>query len=237
MSIGNQSFDFGAGQSLLISADIPTISQITHATLSNPYFSLIFDLDPVVLEALILEMNITSAHHNELPIRVDTTETEVADTALRLMQLLERPASLPILKSQLIREMHYWLLAGCHGAAIRNLGVRGHRMQQISKVVSLLRSDYAKPLRIELLADIAGMSLSSFHEHFRAVTSLTPLQFQKQLRLIEARRLMLSEGMIISRAGYMVGYESVSQFTREYGRMFGKPPAKDIKGIMNKLGL
>jgi AraC-like DNA-binding protein len=151
------------------------------------------------------------------------------------MRLLDRPSILPILQSQLLRELHLWLIAGRYGSAIRHLGISESHAQRIGRAVAIIRREFAKPLRVEDLASAAGMSLSSFHEHFRAITSLTPLQFQKQLRLIEARRLMLSEGEMISNAAYAVGYESVPHFTREYGRMFGLPPARDMKETMNKL--
>jgi AraC-like DNA-binding protein len=164
-----------------------------------------------------------------VPIRIDPTDKEVADTALRLMRLLERPESVPVLQVQLVREMHYWLLSGRHGAAIRQLGSRDSHAQRIARAVALIREDYAKPLRVERLAEVARMSISSFHHHFRAVTTLSPLQFQKQLRLIEAQRLMLAEGVLASHAAYSVGYESVPQFTREYGRMFGVSPVKHIR--------
>lgn len=228
--MGNRTFDLGAGESLLITADVPTVSQITRASISAPYFSLVLDLDPIVIEDLAFEID-ASQLVTDTPVRVDPTEIEVADAALRLMRLLERPKSLAILQTQLIRELHYWLMTGRHGAAIRRLGMVGSHSHRIARAVALIRTNFAEPLRIEQLAETAGMSLSSFHEHFRSITSLTPLQFQKQLRLIEARRMMLSNGEMISNAAYAVGYESVSQFTREYGRLFGLPPGRDIKTI------
>jgi AraC-like DNA-binding protein len=135
----------------------------------------------------------------------------------------------------LIRELHFWLLSGRHGGAIRSLGVTDSHAQRVSRAVALVRENFARPLRVEQLAEAAGMSVSSFHEHFRAVTSLTPLQFQKQLRLIEARRMMLADGEMISNAAYAVEYESVTQFTREYGRMFGLPPARDMKAAKTRM--
>lgn len=234
VTMGAHTFDFGAGESLLISADVPTVSQITRASAQLPYYSLVVELDPAVIASLIVEMHLAPEQQG-IPVRVDPTETEVADAALRLMRLLERPSSLPVLRAQLVREIHYWLLAGRHGAAIRALGVADSHARRIARAVAIIRSDYAKPLRIERLAEAAAMSPSSFHQHFRTITSLSPLQFQKQLRLIEARRMMLSEGSDVSCAAFGVGYESVPQFTREYGRMFGLPPAKDIKAALGQL--
>ncbi|HUD41671.1 MAG TPA: AraC family transcriptional regulator [Dokdonella sp.] len=232
--IGSATFDFGAGDSLLITADVPTVSQITRADARAPYYALVVDLDPAVIETLALEMDVAQ-EAGGAPLRVEPTEAEVADAALRLMRLLDRPAAIPVLQVQLIREMHYWLLAGRHGPAIRKLGIVDGTAQRVARAVALIRSDYAQPLRVDRLAEVAGMSPSTFHQHFRAVTTLSPLQFQKQLRLIAARRMMLSEGTSASMAAYAVGYESVPQFTREYGRLFGAPPVRDIRASRTKV--
>lgn len=228
VAMGPDSFAFGAGETLLITADVPTVSQITRASLGVPYLSVVFDLDPSLVSALSLEMK-AAPIGDAAPIRVEPTDAEVADCAYRLIRLLERPASVPVLASSLVRELHYWLLTGRHGPAIRRLGLADSHAQRIGRAVSKLRAEYARAIRVEDLAAEANMSPSSFHEHFRAVTSLSPLQFQKQLRLIEARRLMMTDGATSSSAAFAVGYESVPQFTREYGRMFGLPPAKDMR--------
>ena len=232
--MGSKTFDFGAGDSLLIAADVPTTSQITRANPRSPYFSLVLELDPALIEGLAVEMDGSFDPEKE-PVYVEPTEREVADAALRLVRLLDRPSSLPILQAQLMREMHYWLLVGRHGAAIRGLGIADSHTRRVARAVATIRSEYSHPLRVERLAEAAGMSLSSFHEHFRSITSLSPLQFQKQLRLIEARRMMLSEGAMISVAAHAVGYESVPQFTREYGRMFGLSPARDMKAARGRI--
>lgn len=224
--MGGSTFELRPGESLLITADVPTASQVTEANLARPYVSIVFEIDPAVVAGLVVEMG-AAPFLAGTPIRVDPTESEVADAALRLLRLLDRPATIPILQAQLLRELHFWLLSGRHGGAIRALGIPGSHARRIARAVNLIRSQLAAPLRVEQLADAAGMGLSSFHEHFRAITSLSPLQFQKQLRLIEARRLMLSTGEPLSNAAYAVGYESVPQFTREYGRLFGVTPARD----------
>lgn len=233
VTMGTQGFHFSAGDSLLITADVPTVSQITRASIAAPYYSLVLELDPAVIAELVADMD-AGLETDHAPIRVDPTDAEVADAALRLMRLLDRPAALPMLETQLVREMHYWLLAGRHGTAIRRLGWPDGHARRIARAVAVLRADYAQPISVDRLAAVAGMSPSSFHQHFRAVTSLSPLQFQKHLRLIEARRLMLSEGLSASSAAFAVGYESVSQFTREYGRLFGLPPVKDRKAAQGK---
>ena len=231
VTMGGETFDFGAGESLLIAADVPTVSQVTRASAAAPYVSLVVDLDLSVIEGLVMEMG-SAPYAMGTPVQVDPTEREVSDAALRLLRLLDRADALAVLQDQLVRELHFWLLSGRHGGAIRALGVADSHARRIGRAVSIIRSEYARPLRVEHLAVAAGMSPSSFHEHFRAATSLTPLQFQKQLRLIEARRLLLAQGAGISDAAYAVGYESVPQFTREYGRLFGMPPARDVKAAM-----
>ncbi|WP_018084043.1 AraC family transcriptional regulator [Asticcacaulis benevestitus] len=228
VTMGQDTFDFGAGQSLLITTDVPTVSQITTASAAKPYYSLVLELDRALIEALVSDMG-NVAFPAGGPVRIDPTDVEVADAALRLLRLLDRPASIPVLKDQHLRELHFWLLSGRYGGAIRALGIMDSHAQRIGRAVSVIRADFAKPLRGEQLAEIAGMSISAFHAHFRNITSLTPLQFQKQLRLIEARRAMLSGGATINTAAFDVGYESVHQFTREYGRLFGRPPASDMK--------
>jgi AraC-like DNA-binding protein len=234
VTMGNRAFTFSAGDSLLITADVPTVSQVTRASIAAPYFSLVLDLDPVVIAELAVEMKAVPIAEGA-PVRHEPTDAEVTDAALRLMRLIERPASVPVLRAQLVREMHYWLLAGRHGAAIRHLGWPDGHVQRVARAVAVLRAEFAQPLRVARLAVIAGMSPSAFHQHFRTVTSLSPLQFQKQLRLIEARRLMLSDGMTSSSAAFAVGYESVSQFTREYARMFGLPPIRETKAARGNI--
>ena len=226
VATGPRTVAFGAGDSLLITADVPTVSQVTRASTVAPYLSVVLELDPAVIADLLGQMTVGPAV-GRAPVRVEPTDAEVADAALRLMRLLDRPAAEPVLHGLLVRELHYWLLAGRHGAALRRFGWSEGRAHCVARAVAVLRAEFARPLPVERLAAVAGMSPSSFHQHFRAVTSLSPLQFQKRLRLIEARRLMLSEGAPASRAAFAVGYESVPQFTREYGRMFGLPPVRD----------
>lgn len=227
VTIGAEVLDLSPGDSLLITADVPNVSQITRATLAAPYYSVVLELDLAVIAELAPLMP-AAPHDRAAAVRRLPTDAEVADAALRLLRLLQRPDALPVLQASLLRELHYWLLAGRHGAAIRRLGWPGGHAERIARAVALLRADLARPWAIEALAEAAGMSASAFHRHFRATTSLPPLQFQKTLRLIEARRLMLADGLSGSSAAFAVGYESVPQFTREYGRLFGRPPARDV---------
>ena len=231
VTFGTRAFEFTAGHSLLITADVPTVSQITSASAAAPYYSLVLELDPAVIADLVAQMG-SPPDHDPRPVRGHPTEPEVADAALRLLQLLEQPDALPVLQAQRVRELHYWLLAGRHGQAIRQLGWPDGHVQRIARAVKRLRREFTRPLPVDALASEAGMSASAFHRHFKAITSLSPLQFQKHLRLIEARRLMQSQGLAASSAAYAVGYESVPQFTREYGRMFGRTPAADARAAI-----
>ena len=228
VTLDARDYDFAAGDSLLITADVPTTSRITRADAAAPYYSLALELDPAILADLVAQMGPPPAV-DEAPVRVDPTEDGVLDAALRLMALLDRPATVPVLGAQRVRELHYWLLAGRHGDAIRRLGFPAGQVHRIARAVKLLRRDFAHALPVERLAAEAGMSASAFHQHFKRVTSLSPLQFQKRLRLIEARRLLHAQGASASSAAYAVGYESVPQFTREYGRMFGATPVADVR--------
>jgi AraC-like DNA-binding protein len=234
VTVGTRTFDFGAGETLLITADVPTVCQITRADIRSPYFSLVIDLDPAVIESLVVEMG-SAPFAAGVPVRVDPTDSEVADAVLRLLRLVDRPPALAVLQTQLMRELHFWLLSGKHGGAIRSLGVVDSHAQRVARAVAFIRANFAKPLRAEHLAEAAGMSTSALYEHFRAITSLTPLQFQKQHRLIEARRMMLAKGTTISNAAYAVGYKSIPQFTREYSGMFGLPPARDMKAAKTRM--
>lgn len=226
--MGSHTFDFGAGESLLITVDVPTVSQVITASATIPYYSLVVELDAAVITELVGDMEKLEAAP-DLPVRVDQIEEDVAEAALHLLKLLDRPHALKMLGPQLVRELHYWLLSGRYGKSMRALGNIDSHARRISRAVEIIRAKYDQPLRIKTLADAAGMSISVFHTHFRNVTTLTPLQFQKQLRLVEARRRMLAEGAAISTAAHSVGYESVTQFTREYSRMFGQPPARSIR--------
>jgi AraC-like DNA-binding protein len=230
VTMGTRTFEFGAGESLFITTDVPTVSQITGGNGNLPYHSLVLDLDPTIIGDLVTQVG-SAPSEADHPVRVGPTEAEVVDAARRLLRLLDRPDALEVLGGPLIRELHFWLLSGCHGGGIRALGATNGHAQRIGRAVAILRSRYTESLPVDILARAAGMSLSTFHVHFRALTSLTPLQFQKHLRLIEARRRLLAQGEAISDVAYGVGYESVPQFTREYGRMFGRPPARDIRQV------
>ena len=229
VTAGDAVHHFAAGQSLIVSVDLPILGRVVRASRAEPYLSLAVDLDMSVMRELMGQVTATPGlpGRRDPAVFVDETDAAIADCALRLVRLLDRPEAAAVLRPAIVTELHDWLLAGRHGAALRRLALPGGHGQRIARAVAVLRAEFARTVPVARLADAAGMSASSFHQHFKAATSLSPLQFQKQLRLLEARRLMVSEGISASRAAFAVGYESVPQFTREYGRMFGMPPGRD----------
>ncbi|AIA72035.1 AraC family transcriptional regulator [Pectobacterium atrosepticum] len=230
VTTGPDSFEYGPGEAMVISADIPTVSQITQASKGAPYYSLVLELDIEILRELqvVMPTKISNASGN---IHIESICDDLADTAYRLVKLFGQHEALNILGKGLIRELHYWLLRSKHGSAIRALGAVDSHAGRVSRAIAILRKDFMRSIRIQELASAAGMSVSVFHQYFRSLTTLTPLQFQKQLRLINARNLMLTNGVGITHAASAVGYASVSQFTREYARMFNIPPGRDIRLI------
>lgn len=222
VSLGSGTTSYAAGDTMIVTGNLPTVSRISKASVADPYLALAFDLDLAVITDLV--MDAPEVHAS--PSGQDTRD-ELRDALRRLVLLLDRPDSLVVLKDGLVKEIHHWLLLGRQGLAVRQLGSPDSHARRVARAVAILRANFAKPVRVERLVAAAGMSRSGFHQHFRAITSLTPLQFQKKLRLIEARRLIVSSGKLLSEVAFDVGYESASQFSREYTRMFGQPPTRD----------
>ena len=231
--LGEEIYRYGAAQYLVVSVDLPLSAFITEAIPDQPYLGFKLTLDPLQLCDLITQTN-AMKRQPENAVRglfVSTIDTLLLDCALRLAKLLDTPEDIPILAPLIVREIYYRLLTSEQGEAVRQIATSGSNMQRIAEVIKRLKADFTQPLRIEDLAEQAKMSASSFHHHFKAVTSMSPLQYQKQLKLLEARRLMLAENSDASHAAYHVGYESASQFSREYSRMFGAPPIRDIEHL------
>lgn len=234
--VGRQERVFSASQSVIVSADMPVVGRVVQASRSEPYLAIAVELELTVLRELATHMGAPHPQHpSEMPtlFAVDT-EAALLDCALRLMQLLDRPEAAPLLSPGIMCELHYWLLSGPHGTALRTLADPDSHSGRLAAAIAILRAEYHSRIPVERLAAEAGMSLTSFHKHFKHMTSLTPGQYHKRLRLIEARRLMLDEGFSASNAAFEVGYESVSQFTREYGRLFQAPPKRDTLRLLGK---
>lgn len=230
MIAGKEECIVAAGQSVIVSAHIPVVSRIVQARRREPYLAVRIELEIGVLRDLAAQLGNEGAHHttHTLPLLCGKTEAATTDCVSRLIRLLNCPAAIPFLRAGIIRELHYWLLTGQHAEAMRSLADPHSHASHVSAAIVILRTEYRRHIPVERLAEAAAMSLTAFHLHFKRMTSLTPLQYQKELRLIEARRLMLEEGQSASSAAFAVGYGSVSQFTREYGRLFDAPPKRDV---------
>ncbi len=231
--LGAQEFFYDRECYLVASADLPVSGQVIEA----PCLGLTLALEPATIAALLLEMPPTGdGRAAAKAMAVNPLEADLLDPLVRLLRLLDRPREIPVLASVIEKEILYRLLCGPCGATLRQMVVPGSRLSQVSRAIHLIRRRYQDKIRIEELARAAGMSATSFHRHFRAVTAMSPLQFQKRVRLQEARRRLLSYEANASRVSFDVGYESASQFSREYRRLFGTPPARDAAEARLALG-
>nr|WP_320049181.1 AraC family transcriptional regulator [uncultured Desulfuromonas sp.] len=226
----DETFDYDAHNYLLSSIHLPASYQIITASPDKPYLGLVLKFDMKELSQLMIDSNLPSPRSTSVDRCMATGEVTLPllSAVQRLVALLDEPESIPILAPMLHREILYRLLIGDQGAKLRQIASAGSRSHQIARAIDWLKGNFTQQLKIEDLADLANMSASSFHSHFRAMTSFSPLQYQKHLRLQEARRLMLAEDLDATRAAYQVGYESSSQFSREYRRLFGAPPLRDV---------
>ena len=233
VSVNEETFQYGIAQYLLLSVDMPLSACMVEATPDQPYLGLKLKLDPVQLCEIIAQTKL-GISQKESPVRgwcVSDAAPPLIDCVIRLTKLLDTPQDIPFLAPLMIREIYYRLLTNEQGEAVRQIATAGSSMQRIADVIKQIKADFTKPLRVEELAEQVNMSAASFHRHFKAVTSMSPLQYQKQLRLLTARQMMLAEAIDATQAAYRVGYESTSQFSREYSRMFGAPPIRDIKRL------
>ncbi|SAI23754.1 araC family transcriptional regulator [Bordetella ansorpii] len=226
--LNDQVLHYAEMQSLVISVELPGVGRITQASPDRPYLAIALEFDPLILREVLAQLPSQPAPAEPgLGLYVEDTDAALADCMLRLVNVLETPAMLAVLAPLLMREICARLLTGPNGGRLCTLALPAGHAQRVGEAIRLLRTEFTRALRIEELAAAANMSTSSFHQHFKQLTSMTPLQYQKQLRLLEARRLMLVEDANVMRAAYRVGYESPSQFSREYTRMFGVPPKRD----------
>jgi len=227
--VGDETFSFDARHYLVCTLDVPTSMTILEASPQRPYLSLVLPLDLREIAGLLLEVPADPQRAgSEGAIASGVVTMPLLDAFRRLLDLLDEPDDIPSLAPLVRREIFYRLLVGQWGARLRQIATVGAQGHRIARAIDHLKTRYAEELRIEDLARDARMSGTTFHQHFRALTSMSPLQYQKRLRLIEARRLMLAENLDAAAAAYRVGYESPSQFSREYGRQFGAPPTRDI---------
>lgn len=229
--VGAEEFVCRQGQSVIVSADMPVTGQVVEASIETPYIALAIELDMALLSEQT-EQVARPTQADAMPARswfVQTTEQTLLDCGLRLLRLVDTPDAIAHLRAGLMRELHYWLLAGPNGDALRAIAQANGASGRLARAIGVLRARYREPIAVDALAQAAAMSPAAFHRHFKAMTTLTPVQYQKRLRLVEARRLLRHEAASATRAAYDVGYESVPQFTRDYGRLFGVTPGRDAR--------
>jgi AraC-like DNA-binding protein len=229
--LGDDVFNYGPGQSMLTTIDLPVVSNVTVATPAAPFLGLMLAMDPRVIVQLAAEMELAQPpkESSDRAISFSDLESHVLDALIRLVRLLDEPKLIPQVSLLIQREIAVRLLLGANGPELRKLVATGSPSQQIARAVAWLKLNFAQTLHVDELAATAHMSPSTFRQHFRAITGTSPLQYQKQLRLQQARQLMFSQNLDAGSASLRVGYESASQFSREYARLFGAPPLRDMQ--------
>lgn len=234
--LGKEVYEYDASRMLVYSMDVPVTAQVTQASLDAPYLGVRLDLDPARITDLTAKIypNGLPARSDATAICVDQIDEPVINAVTRLLELASQPNDSELIAPLVMDEILIRLLKSTLGRRIAMIGQEDSKVHRVSKAVSWVRSNFDKPLDVERLATLVHMSPSSFHQHFKAVTKMSPLQYQKALRLQEARRLMILSRLDAGSAGLKVGYQSASQFTREYGRYFGNPPTKDIAQLLEK---
>lgn len=234
VSLGESSFFADASTFLLVTADLPVCSQVAIAEDGHSHLALTLDLDRGLLADLLqkLPLRPAAAHVPPPGLVAAAMREELLEPFGRLLKVLDRPEEIEFLQPLIVHEIHYRLLKSDLADSLVQFAMSGSHLRQISKATAWIRDHYAEPMSIDALAKMAGMSVTSFHRHFKAVTLMTPVQYRTQIRLQEARRMLLSEHATAAMAGITVGYDSQSQFSRDYKRMFGAPPATDAARLM-----
>ena len=233
VALGQRRYRYDPAHYLISIATLPIMSRITAASREQPYLTFKLLLDPALVGAVMIEAGHAASGGRSAVSAVDVSPLEAGllDAVVRLVRLLDDPTEACFLMPLLTREIVYRLLRGAQGGRLGQLVALGGHPHRIARAIARLRQDFTQPLRVEALARELGMSVSGFHHHFKAVTALSPAQFQRQLRLQEARRLMVGEGVDAASAGRRVGYDDPAYFSREYKRLFGAPPLRHVTGI------
>jgi AraC-like DNA-binding protein len=231
--VGDETYLYDESRFLLTAVDMPTIASVLDASPDWPHLSIMLKLDLEAARQLIADIDLAAIETSGAGAAMATgpATLELLDAVNRLIGLLETPRDIPILAGLIEREILYRLLTGPTGARLRQTVSLGTQANRAARVIAWLRENYVLPVRVEALAEVAGMAVSTLHHHFRELTAMSPLQYQKHLRLHEARRLMLSEAIDAGSAALRVGYESPTQFSREYRRLFGAPPKRDVEAL------
>lgn len=238
--VGEEVLRYDSGNYLLFTVDLPVVFRVEEASKDKPYFGLRLNLDSALVTQVMMEAGaeMKKGEASIKAIAVNSVDADLLDAVVRLVRLADKPGEQKILAPLIKREIIYRLLAGGEGARLSHLVVASKgATRRISKAIGRLRERYNEPLKIDEIARDLGMSVSGFHHHFKSVTSMSPLQFQKQIRLQEARRLMLGEDLDAASAGHQVGYEDPAYFSRDYKKLFGAPPQRDISNLRNNLAI
>lgn len=230
VTLGSDTFHYSRMQYLLTSVDLPVQVRVVEASEEAPHLCVVLGIDIADVAALVDAGQGPGAIPATRGISVSDVSPDLLGAMTRMLQLLDQPADIAVLAPLIRRELTFRLLNGPVGARLRHMALASSQSHQVGQAIDWIKHNYAQPLRIEQLAGLANMSMSSLHHHFKAITAMTPMQYQKLLRLQEARRLMLVEKIDAGTAGYRVGYASESQFSREYSRQFGNAPMRDVKG-------
>ena len=229
--IGDSTVVYGDMQALIVTVEVPVLSQIAKGSPDKPYIGGTLQLDTDIILDVLTRLDPAAVPRGRpgFGLIVKDMDAEITSALIRLLDTIGKPQAVDILYPAIMREIAYWLLTGPAGANVARMVLPEGQPLKIARAIHHLRDRFDAPLSVGELAEVAGMSVSSFHQHFRALTSMSPLQYQKHLRLLEARRLMLADGEKAGSAAWSVGYESVSQFSREYARMFGSPPRRETQ--------
>lgn len=237
MTMGAQTLHYDPATYFVMSVDLPAVGSVHAAASGEPYLAISLTLDPAAIAALLSDMPALAREtgggaHRAEAFNVAAVTPELMDAWVRMLRLMQRPDDIPALAPVYEREILYRVLQGPHGHLLRQIATPDSMLARINRAIQRIRRDFDRPLRIAALAEHASMSESAFHRHFKLATALSPLQYQKQLRLLQARQLLVAHGKSVTAAALDVGYESPTQFSREYARVFGLPPAQDAARIM-----
>lgn len=232
ITVGDQAFDYSEGMALVVSVELPACGGVTKASPQAPYLGLTIEFDVGLMREVMEHLDAPPKPTPDgLGVFVEQLSESLQDCVVRLARLLSTPDAVPVLYPSIMKEICFWLLTGPNGGEVCKIAQTDSHTRRIADAIYMIRNNLDKRISVEDMADAARMGASSFHHHFKTLTSMSPLQFQKHLRLLEARRLMVMEAVNVTSAALQVGYESISQFSREYTRMFGTPPKRDVEAL------
>ena len=235
MTVGDRMLQYDPATYFVMSIELPAVGNVHPAATGEPYLAVSLTLDPAVLTTLLADLPDPTRHHEQnAGFSVAAVTPELMDAWVRMLRLMDRPDDIAALAPVYEREILYRILQGPHGWMLREIAAPDTAMARVSRAIQRIRRDFAEPIRVDTLAQYAAMSVSAFHRHFKAVTTLSPLQYQKRVRLLQARTRMVTNAKNVTSAAFEVGYESATQFSRDYARVFGLPPAKDAARILGE---